>query len=154
MPEHRSSADVLPPGLAPLSADEDAAMRAVARILTALPRALDADLLREQRMSSSEYLALMHLSEAPCRTLRTGDLAAACDMSLSGMTRLVAKLEADELVERVRCPNDGRVSNVTLTDGAWRTCGGRGRRTWPASGATSSTTSTTSTSAGWRGCST
>jgi DNA-binding MarR family transcriptional regulator len=122
-----NAADVLPPGLRPLSADEESVMRALARVLTALPRALDADLLREQRMSLSEYLALMNLSEAPRRTLRASELAAACDMSLSGMTRLVAKLEADELVERVRCPSDGRVANVTLTDEGMALL----RRAWP-----------------------
>jgi DNA-binding MarR family transcriptional regulator len=53
---------------------------------------LDADLQREQGMSMSEYWTLMHLSEAPARTLRMSDLAAASALSLSGMTRIVNRL--------------------------------------------------------------
>ena len=62
-----------------------------------VPRALDADLLREQRMSASEYAALMHLSEAPGRRLRMSDLAGASNLSLSGMTRIVEDRKSTRL---------------------------------------------------------
>ncbi|MEA3291191.1 MAG: MarR family transcriptional regulator [Pseudomonadota bacterium] len=81
-----------------------------------LPRALDADLIREQHLPLSEYLTLMHLSEAPDRLLRMSDLAADCNLSLSGMTRIVTRLETDGYVERVTCPQDARGSNAVLTD--------------------------------------
>lgn len=80
-----------------------------------VPRAMDADLMREQRLTLNEYAALLHLSEAPGRKLRMSELAAACDVSLSGMTRIVGRLEAEDLVERVQCTEDARGSNAVLT---------------------------------------
>lgn len=102
--------------LNPLSQDEEAAFRALARVTIVLPRALDADLEREQRISLSEYLALMHLSEASDRRMRMSDLAASCDLSLSGMTRIVTRLENEGFVERVKCSRDARGSNAVLTE--------------------------------------
>src|SRR4051812_40799731 len=86
-----ASADEAP---VPLSGAEETVMRAIGRMMVVLPRVLDADLEREQRMSLSEYGALRILSETPDRRMRMSELAAACAMSLSGMTRLVAKQEA------------------------------------------------------------
>jgi DNA-binding MarR family transcriptional regulator len=102
--------------LRPLSRDEEAFIRAFGRAIMVVPRVIDADLTREQHMTISEYSALMHLSEAPHRRLRMSELAAACDLSLSGMTRLVTRLEADGLVERMQCAEDARGSNAVLTD--------------------------------------
>ncbi|GAA0361658.1 MarR family winged helix-turn-helix transcriptional regulator [Microbispora corallina] len=114
--------------LRPLNADEEALVRSLARVIFVLPRNLDADLVREQRITLSEYLTLMHLSEAPGRHMRMSELAAACELSLSGMTRVVTRLEASGLVERVRCGEDARGWNAVLTDagldrlkGAWPT---------------------------------
>ena len=42
---------------------------------------------------SASTRTLMHLSEAPDRRMRMSELAAACDLSLSGMTRIVTRLE-------------------------------------------------------------
>jgi DNA-binding MarR family transcriptional regulator len=82
----------------------------------ALPRAIDADMVREQRLPVVDYLALMHLSEAPDRQLRMSELAAACDMSVSGTSRVVHRLEGQGLVRRVRCARDARGWNAVLTD--------------------------------------
>jgi DNA-binding MarR family transcriptional regulator len=111
----------------PLSADEEAFLRAWSRAALTVPRALDADLLAEQGMSLSEYTALMHLSEAPGRSLRMSDLAASCALSLSGMSRIVSRLEAQRLVERERASCDGRGLNAILTDAGLD----RLRRAWP-----------------------
>ena len=91
-------------------------MRALGRFLLVMPRALDADLTREQRMSASEYAVLRHLSETPGHLMRMSELATACDMSLSGMTRLAAKLESLGLLRRIRCEEDARGANAVLTD--------------------------------------
>jgi DNA-binding MarR family transcriptional regulator len=107
---------VLPPNLRPLTPDEEAILRALGRLMIVLPRLADADLIREQRLPHSEYTTLMHLSEAPGRRLRMGELAAACDLSLSGMTRLVTRLEEQGLIERVRCEDDARGWHAVLTD--------------------------------------
>ncbi|MEV5149495.1 MarR family transcriptional regulator [Streptomyces sp. NPDC052727] len=100
----------------PLSADEEALVRSLPSLIYALPRAIDADMMREQRMSSTEYLTLMHLSEAPGRQMRMGALANACEMSLSGMTRVVHRLESQGHLQRLRCDQDGRSWHAHLTD--------------------------------------
>jgi DNA-binding MarR family transcriptional regulator len=78
-------------------------------------------------MSLSDYTALMHLSEAPRRSLRMSDLASACALSLSGMSRVVSRLEAQGLVQRERASSDGRGLNAILTDAGLN----RLRRAWP-----------------------
>ncbi|WP_248961976.1 MarR family winged helix-turn-helix transcriptional regulator [Sphaerisporangium perillae] len=100
----------------PLNSDEEALIRSLGQVMYALPRALDADMVREQRLPLSEYLTLMHLSEAPHRLMRMSELASACNLSLSGITRIVTRLEAQGLVERVRCDEDARGLNAVLTD--------------------------------------
>lgn len=115
-------------GLSPLDGAEESVARELGRLMIVLPRALDADLQREQRMSLSEYSALRNLSEKPNRRMRMSELAAACDMSLSGMTRLAGKLESDGLVQRVRCERDARGLEAVLTDAGLT----RLQRAWPA----------------------
>src|SRR5712691_3144417 len=114
------------PGV-PLSVEEEAFLRAWSRAALTVPLALDADLVAGQGMSLSEYTALMHLSEAPGGRLRMSDLASACALSLSGMSRIVSRLEAQGLVERERSSCDGRGLNAVLTDAGL----GRLRRAWP-----------------------
>lgn len=115
------------PAPAPLRLEEEAFLRAWSRAALTVPRALDADLLIEQGMSLSEYTALMQLSEAPGQTLRMSDLASACALSLSGMSRIVGRLEAQGLVERERSSCDGRGLDAVLTDAGLS----RLRRAWP-----------------------
>src|SRR3954453_12396399 len=112
---------------AQLSVEEEAFLRAWSRAALTVPRALEADLLSGQGMSLSEYTSLMHLSEAPGRTLRMSDLASACALSLSGMSRIVGRLEGQGLVERQRASCDGRGWNAVLTDAGLD----RLRRAWP-----------------------
>lgn len=118
---------VTPPAPQPLSGEEEAVIRAFARVLVVIPRALDADLEREQRMSLSEYTVLRILSEAPGRRMRMSELAAACDMSLSGMTRLASKLESLRFLERRPCQSDARGFHAVLTDAGMA----RLERAWP-----------------------
>lgn len=47
--------------------------------------------------------------------LRVGELAAASRLSKQAMTGLLARCEADGLVERERSPQDGRAFDVRLT---------------------------------------
>jgi DNA-binding MarR family transcriptional regulator len=112
---------------APLTKQEEAFFRAYVRTLIAVPRAFDADLMRNQGMSMNEYGVLMHLSEAPGRKLRMSDLAAASALSLSGMTRIVSRLEAQGLVRRERCETDARGWLAELTDAGLQ----RLRVAWP-----------------------
>jgi DNA-binding MarR family transcriptional regulator len=118
---------VRPAGLTPLTAEEEGVMRAFSRMMQVLPRALNADLERDQRMSLSEYTALRQLSESPCGRMRMSELAQACDMSLSGMTRLAAKLESTGFLTRTKCEEDARGWNAVLTEAGLA----RLQRAWP-----------------------
>jgi DNA-binding MarR family transcriptional regulator len=122
---------VPPPGppapVVPLSPEQEAVMRALGRLMLVMPRVLDADLQQEQRMSLSEYSVLRHLSESAHGAMRMNELAAACDMSMSGMTRLAAKLEAQGHLKRIRCERDARGLNAVLTDSGRD----RLRQAWP-----------------------
>jgi DNA-binding MarR family transcriptional regulator len=111
----------------PLSGEQEAVMRAFGRVMTVLYRKLDADLERDQRMSLSEYTVLRILSETEGRHMRMSELAAACDMSLSGMTRLAAKLESAGFLERRPCASDARGYNAVLTEAGF----GRLTEAWP-----------------------
>lgn len=99
----------------PLTVDEEAFLRALGRVTATLSRAVDADMLMEQPISGTEYTVLVHLSEAPDHQLRMSDLANTCGMSVSGMTRVVNRLESQSLVLRKRCPDDGRGWLASLT---------------------------------------
>jgi DNA-binding MarR family transcriptional regulator len=113
--------------VAALTAEEEAVLRALTRAIIVIPRVLDADLTREQRLAANEYMVLMHLSEAPGRSLRMTALANAVALSLSGMTRIVTRLESEGLVARHRCGSDGRGMNAVLTDAGLQ----RLREAWP-----------------------
>ncbi|MFI6284552.1 MarR family winged helix-turn-helix transcriptional regulator [Streptomyces sp. NPDC051018] len=113
--------------LQPLTASEEAFTRELSRVMLALPRAVDADITREARLPLSEYTPLMHLSEAPGRAMRMNELAAACSLTLSGMTRVVTRLERQGWVERTKCDEDKRGWNAVLTDSGLA----RLERAWP-----------------------
>ncbi|MFI6829491.1 MarR family winged helix-turn-helix transcriptional regulator [Kribbella sp. NPDC050241] len=117
----------LPAGLEPLSPAEDAAWRALARAVLVIPRVLDADLLQKEGLNVTEYNVLMNLSEAPERSLRMRELANYVSITMSGLTRVVERLERQGLVERVRATADGRGQVTVLTpDGLKRL-----QKAWP-----------------------
>ncbi|HKA03212.1 MAG TPA: MarR family winged helix-turn-helix transcriptional regulator [Acidimicrobiales bacterium] len=100
---------------APLSTTEEVLWRAINRIMVALPRALDADLIHATGLTLNEYATLMNLSEALRRELRMADLAAATALSASRMTRLVDDLQARQLVTKRPSKEDGRGNVARLT---------------------------------------
>jgi DNA-binding MarR family transcriptional regulator len=79
-------------------------------------RALDAELEQEHGLPLTSYDVLIQLSLAPDRRLRMFELADAVVLSRSGLTRLVARLERDGLVERERGEVDLRQMYARLTD--------------------------------------
>ena len=99
----------------PLSAKEEAAWRALGRAIVVLPRVLEADLLESHGLTLGEYGVLMNLSEQPDRCLRMNELASFVAISVSGLTRVVDRLERQGLVERVRAEDDGRGQLAVLT---------------------------------------
>jgi DNA-binding MarR family transcriptional regulator len=99
----------------PLAPAEEVLWRAVMRLIKVLPRYLDTDLVRGAGLSASEYVTLMHLSEAPNRELRMTELSNATGLSASRMTRLVDGLQSRRLVVRKASASDGRGAVARLT---------------------------------------
>ena len=94
--------------LAPLTPDEELAWRALARAVLVIPRVLDGELLEAQGLNLTEYSVLMNLSEQPNCSMRMSELANAVSISISGLTRVVERLNRQGLVERVKAETDGR----------------------------------------------
>lgn len=113
--------------VASLSPEEEAAWRALARAVVVIPRALDSDLMQSEGVSLTEYTVLMNLSEAPERSLRMSELANYVSISVSGLTRVVERLERAGLVERVRSTADGRGQLACLTPAGLRCL----KQAWP-----------------------
>jgi len=75
-------------------------------------------------ISPMEFEVLLRLARTPGRRLRMTDLAAQADLSTSGVTRVIDRLERSGRVRREDCPSDRRGSFAVLTDeGARRLAG-------------------------------
>jgi DNA-binding MarR family transcriptional regulator len=98
-----------------LNAQEEAAWRAIAKLLVTLPWALECQLQQDAGLSFIEYHVLARLSEDPEHTLRMSELAMLANASLSRLSHLVKRLEARGLVRREVDPADGRFTNAILT---------------------------------------
>jgi DNA-binding MarR family transcriptional regulator len=79
-------------------------------------RVLERELQDEQHLALTDYDVLVQLATAEERRLRMSDLADRLLLSRSGATRLVDRLVADGLVERVSCESDRRGQWAQLTD--------------------------------------
>ncbi|MEU0548308.1 MarR family transcriptional regulator [Micromonospora sp. NPDC005979] len=120
-------ADPRPEAQRPLDPDEEALVRALGQVMYVVPRTIDADMVGDRQLPLTEYTALMNLSEAPERRMRMHELANACYLSLSGMTRTIIRLESQGLVKRERCEEDARGWNAVLTDAGFA----RLEESWP-----------------------
>ena len=98
-----------------LNAQEEAAWRAIAKLMVTLPWALECQLQQDAGLSFIEYHVLARLSEDPEHTLRMSELAALTNASLSRLSHLVKRLESRGLVRREVDPGDGRFTNAILT---------------------------------------
>lgn len=87
-----------------------------AAVLELLPRALDAQLERDEQLSHYDYFCLAMLSEAPDQTMRMTALAAQTNATLPRLSRVMTRLEDAGYVRRAACPGDRRATNVVLTD--------------------------------------
>ncbi|NKY85605.1 MarR family transcriptional regulator [Nocardia veterana] len=78
--------------------------------------ALEKDLQREHHIGLSEFETLDRLVDASCDSYRMSDLAQDIHLSQSALSRTVARLERDGLVDRTLCTEDRRAIYVCLTD--------------------------------------
>ena len=102
-----------------LSAEERDAWVRFAAVLEILPRVLDSQLVREEKLTHFDYFVLAMLSEAPAATLRMSALAAMTNATPPRLSKVMDRLEAQGYVERQACPGDGRATNAVLTDAGW-----------------------------------
>ncbi|WP_205861220.1 MarR family winged helix-turn-helix transcriptional regulator [Planosporangium flavigriseum] len=72
--------------------------------------------LARHGISLVEFEVLIRLARSPQSQLRMTDLAAQTQLTTSGITRVVDRLERTGLVCRQACPTDRRSSFAVLTD--------------------------------------
>ena len=77
---------------------------------------LNASLVAQHGLTLNDYGALLLLSRAGEEGMRRIDLAHELQLSPSGITRLLERLEDQGLVGKGACKEDARVSYAVLTD--------------------------------------
>lgn len=104
-----------------LSAQEQQLWLELLEFARGLPRAIDRQLSRDSDVSGVEYSVLAVISEAPCKFVRSGDLAAKLGWERSRVSHLLRRMEARELVRRCAASSDGRGQDIALTETGWET---------------------------------
>jgi DNA-binding MarR family transcriptional regulator len=99
-----------------LSIEELRAWRGLLRAHACLAKRLDASLEQAHGLPMTSFEVLHHLKDASGGRMRMCDLAEQAQLSRSGLTRLVDRLEREELLERCSCAHDARGSYACLTD--------------------------------------
>ena len=102
-----------------LDENERSAWLRLIAVVELLPGVLDAQLRSQAGLTHFEYFVLAMLSEAPERTLRMTTLAQRTNATLPRLSHVVRRLQDRALAERIPCPEDGRATNVRLTDAGW-----------------------------------
>jgi DNA-binding MarR family transcriptional regulator len=102
-----------------LNDEQQHVWRTFVAVLIKLPAALEGQLQRDAGLTHVGYIVLSTLSEQPERTLPMSRLAQKASASLSRLSHVVSRLEAQGWVRRVRHPEDGRVQLAVLTDAGW-----------------------------------
>jgi len=98
-----------------LTLGELRAWRGLLRAHACLAKRLDAELECAHGLPMSSYEVLGHLGEATAGRMRMCELAEQAQLSRSGLTRLVDRLERDGLIERCSCDHDARGAYACLT---------------------------------------
>lgn len=93
------------------------AWRGLLRAHACLAKRLDAALDQAHGLPLSSYEVLDRLDDAGTGRMRMCDLAEQAQLSRSGLTRLVDRLEREQLLERCSCEQDARGSFACLTAG-------------------------------------
>ena len=96
------------------------AWRSFLRAHAAVVRELERELQTEQKLALTDYDVLVQLAAAAEHRLRMSELADGLLISRSGATRLIDRLVAERLVERVSCESDRRGQWAALTDAGYQ----------------------------------
>jgi DNA-binding MarR family transcriptional regulator len=98
-----------------LSPEERAAWSGFIRAHATIVKELDADLQAAHGLPLSSFDVLVQLSLAPEGRMQMSELAEAVHLSRSGLTRMVDRLEHQELIERHRGEGDPRQVFACIT---------------------------------------
>ena len=98
-----------------LTLGELRAWRGLLRAHACLAKRLDSELEQAHGLPMSSYEVLHHLEETAAGRMRMCELAEQAQLSRSGLTRLIDRMERDGLVERCSCDHDARGSYACLT---------------------------------------
>ncbi|HEY4897856.1 MAG TPA: MarR family transcriptional regulator [Solirubrobacteraceae bacterium] len=96
--------------------DQRAAWSGFVAVSALLKRDHNRELEATHGLSISMVGLLGRLAAAEHHVMRLTDLAERTGLSLSRVSRIVDLLERRELLNRVRCPSDGRAINAQLSD--------------------------------------
>ena len=99
-----------------LTVGELRAWRGLLRAHACLAKRLDSELDCAHHLPMTSYEVLHVLQESSNGRMRMRDLAEQAQLSRSGLTRLVDRLERDGLLERCSCRHDARGAYACLTD--------------------------------------
>jgi len=102
-----------------LDEDEQRTWRSFLATAELLNAALDRQLQRDAGITLASYVVLAMLSEAPDRSLRMSELAAAANASPSRLSHSVARLQERGWIRREPASEDGRGTVAVLTDAGW-----------------------------------
>ena len=92
------------------------AWRRYLRVHAVVTRRLEGELLAEHGLPLASYDVLVQLVESPQRKLRMSELAEQVLLSRSGLTRMVDRLEREELVRREAWADDARGQFTVITE--------------------------------------
>jgi DNA-binding MarR family transcriptional regulator len=106
----------IPSGEEALSEGELRAWRGLLRAHACLAKRLDTELEQAHGLPMTSYEVLHHLEDSNRGRMRMCDLAEQAQLSRSGLTRLVDRLEGEGLLERCSCEHDARGSYACLTE--------------------------------------
>jgi DNA-binding MarR family transcriptional regulator len=98
--------------------DDDELAREWHELMTRYQRitcTLDRELQAQHGLSASDFEVLQQLHGSDCRSVRMHDLGENVHLTQSALSRLIARLERDGLVERTMCTDDRRSVFATIT---------------------------------------
>ncbi|AGL14765.1 MarR family transcriptional regulator [Actinoplanes sp. N902-109] len=96
--------------------EQQRAWRKFVEVLVKVPAGLEGQLQRDAGLTHMGFQVMATLSEREDRRLPMSRLARLASASLSRLSHVVARLEAQGWVRRERDPDDGRVQIAVLTD--------------------------------------
>lgn len=99
-----------------IAATEERVWRALSAAHARLAAGMEDDLRSASGLSLKEHQLLAELAAQPEGSLRLHSLADLLVLTPSGISRLVDRLEAESLVERVTCPSDRRGFSAHITE--------------------------------------